>query len=193
MNTLKKGLASALVVLGMLGLSGVASASAYTINGGATDVGVLDVLTASATLADSGDATELAWIQGVLGSSYTMTKFDVTDNDWTLADETTSVYATDLGLDAGDYFFIKLGNRSGLPDTHFLFENMDMLAWAVIDLETSFDNFFTGDIDVALKNIGKVSHIGNVGGTPAVPLPAAAWLFGSALLGFMGFSVRRRV
>lgn len=26
-----------------------------------------------------------------------------------------------------------------------------------------------------------------------VPLPAAAWLFGSALLGFIGFSVRRRV
>lgn len=30
------------------------------------------------------------------------------------------------------------------------------------------------------------------GGNP-VPLPAAAWLFGSALLGFIGFSVRRRV
>lgn len=42
-----------------------------------------------------------------------------------------------------------------------------------------------------------VQAIGTAGGsdsyvTTAVPLPAAAWLFGSALLGFMGFSVRRK-
>jgi hypothetical protein len=42
-----------------------------------------------------------------------------------------------------------------------------------------------------------VQAIGDRGGsdsyvTTTVPLPAAAWLFGSALLGFMGFSVRRK-
>lgn len=191
MNRLRMGLATALVVLGAFGLGTASAASTYSINGG-TNVGGLDMLKASATLQNSGDATELAWIHDVLDSSYTMTKFEVTANDWTLADGTTSVYATDLGLDAGDYFFIKLGNNSGLPDVHFLFQNMDMLAWAVIDLKTSFDNFFNGAADVELRNIGKVSHVGNIGNTPAVPLPAAAWLFGSALLGFVGFSVRRR-
>lgn len=42
-----------------------------------------------------------------------------------------------------------------------------------------------------------VQSIGANGGsdgyvTTTVPLPAAAWLFGSALLGFVGFSVRRK-
>ena len=42
------------------------------------------------------------------------------------------------------------------------------------------------------QGIGEVtSH--HVAGPSTVPLPAAAWLFGSALIGFMGWSSRRRV
>ncbi len=157
-------------------------ASTYTINT-TVNVGSLDTLRASATLANSGDATELGWIQSVLGSTYTMTKFDVTESSWTRTDQSSDVFATDLGLDAGDYFFIKIGNNGSL-DSHFLFKNMDSLSWAVISLKDSFGG------EVELKNIGKVSHIGNVS---AVPLPAAAWLFGSALLGFVTLSNRKKL
>lgn len=47
-----------------------------------------------------------------------------------------------------------------------------------------------------LNNSGKqpnVSHISFYGSRAAVPLPAAAWLFGSALLGMIGVGSRRRI
>lgn len=161
-------------------------ASTYTINSGSVNVGEVDTLKASASLSNSGDQTEIEWIQDVLGASYTMSsKFDVTEVNWVETDQNSKVYATDLGLGAGDYFFIKIGNNAGTTDTHFLFNNLDSLAWAVINLESSF-----GSDLFELKNIGKVSHIGNVG---VVPLPAAAWLFGSALIGFITLSNRRKL
>jgi hypothetical protein len=43
-------------------------------------------------------------------------------------------------------------------------------------------------------NQGAISHVEILGGgTSAVPVPAAAWLFGTALIGFIGFSRRTKV
>jgi hypothetical protein len=43
-------------------------------------------------------------------------------------------------------------------------------------------------------NQGAISHVEIVGGgMSAVPVPAAAWLFGTALIGFVGMSRRRKV
>ena len=172
---------SALIAIAAVAAIGVqsAQASTYTIDNFTTYVGQVDTMYAHATLANSSEAGENAWVQSVLGVNYTMTTKIEMPNEgpspWVKADGPNNVYATDLGLGAGDYFFIKIG-KNELLDTHFLFQNMDSLSWAVIDLMESFGG------DVALENIGKVSHIGNVS---AVPLPAAAWLFGSALFGFM--------
>lgn len=186
---------SALIALAAVAAMAVqpAQASTYTINSFATNVGQVDTMFEHATLANSSDAGEIAWVQSVLGFNYTMTTKIEMPNEgpspWVKADGPNNVYATDLGLGAGDYFFIKIGanDKPGgqkVLDTHFLFQNVDSLSWAVIDLVESFGG------DVALKNIGKVSHIGNVS---AVPLPAAAWLFGSALFGFMMVSNRKKV
>jgi hypothetical protein len=43
-------------------------------------------------------------------------------------------------------------------------------------------------------NQGAISHVEILGGgMSAVPVPAAAWLFGTALIGFVGMSRRRKV
>ena len=49
-----------------------------------------------------------------------------------------------------------------------------------------------GGRDSDCQGIGDISSH-HVAGPSTVPLPAAAWLFGSALIGFMGWSNRRRV
>ena len=40
---------------------------------------------------------------------------------------------------------------------------------------------------------GAISHVEIVRGISAVPVPAAVWLFGTALIGFVGMSRRRKV
>jgi hypothetical protein len=159
-------------------------ASTYTINNGATNVGELDSLRAWTTLANSGDAAEQKWIQSELGTGYTMANKFGAQDIWTVTDQSASTFATNLGLDAGDYFYVKLGRQNNAGFTHFLFENADSLSWAVLALTDSFG------VGVTLEGIGKVSHIGNVS---AVPIPAAGWLFGTALISFMGMCRRRRV
>lgn len=68
----------------------------------------------------------------------------------------------------------------------------------------SQDDFTLGVFTFGLLPAGAYTFniAGNVAGTGggayqlglnAVPLPAAAWLFGSALLGFVGYSARRKV
>jgi hypothetical protein len=42
-------------------------------------------------------------------------------------------------------------------------------------------------------NGGSISHIAIFGGMSAVPVPAAFWLFGTALIGFIGVSRRTKV
>jgi hypothetical protein len=52
-----------------------------------------------------------------------------------------------------------------------------------------------GQMDLALSGFwpggGEISHVAIFGS--AVPIPAAAWLFGTALIGFVGMSRRRTV
>lgn len=52
----------------------------------------------------------------------------------------------------------------------------------------------TGTRHGAYPGLDNVSLVGpTVPATSAVPVPAAAWLFGSALLGFFGFSRRKAI
>jgi hypothetical protein len=178
-------LAAILVVAGIVNAS---AASTYTVGSPATNVGEVDELLDQATLADSGDATELAWVQSVLGEDASIvSKTDTTSSNWEQSNESTNVYAYDFGdgQAPADYFIkVGVGNNDN-TDTHYLFKNLNSLRYAVVDLLNSFGEGMT------LKNIGKVSHIGPVDPGSEVPLPAAAWLFGSGLLGFVGLSRRR--
>jgi hypothetical protein len=57
-----------------------------------------------------------------------------------------------------------------------------------------FENTSGGSLTVALgTNTNNYSHWTEYGPPSAVPVPAAAWLFGTALIGFIGFSRRTKV
>jgi len=161
---------------------------ALTINGGATEVGDLDSIVAlTNTLGNSGDATELAWVESVLGLTSGSLGFGAktedTDADWSWTQldgpDYSTAYAFDLLTDPG-YFLIKIGT-GGLADAnpeHFLYQNNQSNAFAVVDLLdlcptcSSFNNF----------TIDRLSHIGEIGAA-SVPEPGTLALFGLGLLG----------
>jgi hypothetical protein len=61
-----------------------------------------------------------------------------------------------------------------------------------------FDLSLVGMIDtITLTDFwpgsGSISHVEIMGDVAVIPVPAAVWLFGTALLGFIGISRRTRV
>jgi len=170
MKTLKK-----LALVSMLALS----SPAWSIP--LATVGGIDDLIGQTTLGDSGIDTEVTWIEGVLGYQidndlYTQTS--LTAADWLGVDGDPGAFALELDGPA-DWFLIKIGNNSGATSTHFLFDNLTSLNWAVIDLvEMGFNEKNT-------LNIGKISHIGTgPGGTTDVPEPGILALMGLSLATF---------
>lgn len=191
---MKKLITTASLITGLV----LASPSwALMISGTLTDVGSVDTFIASTTLGNSGDATEKAWVDSVLGGDNTLTYYDdnngagiggsqfwsdVTDNGQ-IVDDT---YAYKFGNGAQPtYYFLKLGVGQSGADDHYLFKNLSELSYAVVD----FGSLDMGDLQF---NIGRISHIGGYGGTPpSVPEPSASALMGLGLL-MMGLMTRRR-
>jgi len=196
--------ASIMIVMSAFGMAKLAQA--YTIPG-PIDVGVLDSISFTKHLDNSGDGNEISWVNGVLGTSFTADSFfkiNVLDGDSRIRSVNESpndIYAYDLKYNGG-YFFLKLGNitlegpkDSKLPEmpTHFLYMNNSQNSWAVFSLsnireylEKSLGN--TG-FSVRSFDIGKISHIGEV--DAPVPEPTTMFLFGSGILGVAAF-VRRQ-
>ena len=146
------------------------------------DVGLVDSLCYETKLSNSGEATELAWVNLMLGGTHVFTyKDENLENEWTAIDGLPSVYAHVLESDP-EYFLIKTGNVTVDSNTHFLFKNNDLFNWAVIDL---------GDMGFKTNvSITGVSHISEFDGAP-VPEPATILLLGSGLVGLAGF-VRKK-
>ncbi|MDH5354636.1 MAG: VPLPA-CTERM sorting domain-containing protein [Gammaproteobacteria bacterium] len=164
----------------------------------------IDPIIAYTFLNNSGDSTEIDWMTAVLDELVTtgsiidydpITSIEKIEFD---TDADVDAYWTDLGLgnDAVDeryytgdldygteYYLLKAGQGNLTYDT-FLYENAESLFQATIDL-TWLEGF--SELTGPTFDIYRVSHIS------AVPVPAAAWLFGTALLGFVGFARRRSV
>jgi hypothetical protein len=148
------------------------------------DVGGIDLLLASTKLADSGEATEENWVKSVLGLDDLVFE---TKNDgafsWQAVDGMLGVWAQGLVTDPA-YYLVKTGKKSavGPGHTHFLFDNLTDLSWAVVDLQVL-------GFDPSKVNFTKISHISEFSGAVEIPEPAVLALLA---IGLLGLSVSRR-
>ena len=178
---MKKTLVLAISMFALIAMS----SPAFAVMIGSVDVGDVDNLKAFATLADSGYDTELNWIQSELGSSYSFDKYDYTPTELSGvvsgADPGTDIHAYEL-QDATSYYFLKLGvGNTGSP-THYLFENVDDLMYAVFD----FSEIVAATGGNLNMNWGRISHTGEIGSQP-IPEPTTILLLGLGLAGLAGF------
>ncbi|WNO09878.1 hypothetical protein [Teredinibacter sp. KSP-S5-2] len=149
-----------------------------------TDVGGIDSFIASADLGNSGDATEEAWVESILGYDVDyMTSYDSFGSDWTLLDGESDVYAAELS-GSPSHFLIKIGTGGTDLLSHYLFENNEDFTWAVVD-------FSDAGIDFAENNISisRISHVGEFGDLIEVTEPSSIALI---ILGTIGLMIQRR-
>jgi len=161
-----------------------------------------DILLGSTTLGNSSAAGEQAWVESVLGFDVTYTQLteaesggDIVGN-WISVGNIAGDYAFELTPYNPEYFVVKVGAGKNDPVfTHYLFDNAISMEWAFLNVNDSFGE------GVVIKNIGKVSHVGLAdcvgeecgSDRNLVPIPAAAWLFGSGLIGLVAVGRRRNV
>jgi hypothetical protein len=180
--SLRKNLTLALLGLCSLFMAGQSQALTES------QVGELDTLLDSTLLPNSGDQEELDYIASVVGTDvYLVDKVDYSDvstdpdyvGDFVLAvtdDNIADSYAIAID-DATDYYLIKIGCGTGCTADTYLFENLEDLSYAYFTLSS--------------LNISEILTISHITTAAPVPVPAALWLFGSAMIGLVGVARRR--
>ena len=178
---MKKSSRIVAIIVGILLAGGlVTPASAIPV----AVVDSLDRLLGSTTMTGNGKAKEEAWVSGVLGFAVTINyKNDTTaGSGWELLDGTSDHWAHALVTNPAQYL-LKLGVGNSGADTHYLFENLSSLSWAVIDLSA----MLAGQTNLDF-NFGRISHISELGGGTvdlSEPRSIGLLIFGLALFSLL--------
>ena len=86
-------------------------------------------------------------------------------------------------------------SKASTGGAFYLFEDVDVALSQSGTFEIAFFNASEknfAELSGMTLFVGEITEPDGGGGEGFVPIPAAAWLFGSALLGFVGYARRRR-
>ena len=152
---------------------------------------LIDTKLGEAQLANSGDATELAWIQSVTGDNSLTLDFKLAkgDNGFNFTPNGPDSWYIDAAPNTPGYFMLKFGTGgTNATADHYLFQNtadLTKLVWSNDQVQ-----FLTGGNcanNPNACNIGRLSHYassGGGGGTNQIPTPTSLLLLGIGLIGF---------
>jgi hypothetical protein len=151
-------------------------------------VGDPDKFLTSTALSNSGIGTVEAWVSGFLGFAVSIDYKNETTagTGWQSVDGNIGQWAHSLVTDPPHYV-LRLGVGKSGADTHYLFENIAELSWAVIDLS----EMLAGQTNLDF-NFGRISHIGETGGMVDVSEPRSIGLLVFGLGLFSTLILRRR-
>lgn len=139
-------------------------------------VGPVDHFLSSARLPNSGTGAEESWVSAILGFAVNLDYRNATTASagWEPVNGSADHWAHGLAADPA-YYLLKLGVGNRGADTHYLYQNIANLSWAVIDLS---DMLAGQNLDF---NFGRISHISKFDGTITLSEPGS---FGMLIIGF---------
>jgi len=194
------------LIFGSIGISSITHAASCTNSTVANPADTTDVSVTSiggVSLSSPINSHYCSFVEGTQGSPANDTAeqmegiFDIQDPsnliNWSLVESDS-----DLDVTNGEWTYEGTEDLSS-PFVVILKSSISYAAYLFNDLsKVDSGSFVMTFLNASGTNIGEISHLniykatgdfGNtiLGGPDPVPLPAALWLFGPALLGFLGF------
>ena len=166
-------------LIGAAALVATTNSWGYTINSGATNVGLLDGLLGIAQLANAGQQTETDWVNSLVDPNTTFnTKTETVS--YSLVDGQTSIYAFSLQNDPG-WYIIKNATWWAL------YQNVASTDWAVFNDSALPDGMNLGGTgQLTISHVTEFGTAACPGCTPdeqSVPEPSSLGLLAAGILG----------
>ena len=183
LGSLSFNAAAAVITFGT-GTAGFGGAVSFSPNPGDGDFVGTNINIGALTIAGSTSDGAYAVTNGVLSFSTVTGSLTIQGSvaDLSISNQTllTGTIADFFASDQGELSFFQAGGSSVL--------STDLLG--AIGLSGTGFEYLAYNIES--NSLGQVINTGVVNTTSVVPLPAAAWLFGSAILGLLGVARRKK-